>query len=136
MVGIQNKVKRNKGGNPNWKPGVSANPGGRPAVAREFKARCQDFMESEGWDILIEIAKDKKDRDRQAALTLVAAYAYGKPTQHTEADVTLKANIQAELELQDTETLKEFREWQRRRNGIQGQGSATEGTTGVGSTKA
>ena len=58
--------------------------GGRPAVAKEFRERCREFMESEGWTSLISMAQDKKDRDRYRALDLLAAYAYGKPKQGLE----------------------------------------------------
>jgi hypothetical protein len=65
-------------------PGQSGNPSGRPAVAKEFRERCREFMESEGWTSLISMAQDKKDRDRYRALDLLAAYAYGKPKQGVE----------------------------------------------------
>jgi hypothetical protein len=57
---------------------------GRPAVARDFRKRCRDFMEADGWDILIDIAKDRKAKEQRYALELIAAYAYGKPKQGVE----------------------------------------------------
>jgi hypothetical protein len=67
-----------------FKPGQSGNPGGRPAVAKEFRARCRDFMQAHGWRQLEAIACDRKDRDKYRALELIAAYAYGKPKQGIE----------------------------------------------------
>mgnify|MGYP001608982679 CR=1 FL=1 len=52
---------------------------GRPKVAQDFKRRCGDFMEREGWAILERIARSQKDKDNCRALDLIAAYAYGKP---------------------------------------------------------
>ena len=67
-----------------FQPGQSGNPGGRPAMAREFKQRCRDFADEEGIDALIAIAKDAKDRDRFRALELIMAYSWGKPKQGVE----------------------------------------------------
>jgi hypothetical protein len=66
--------------------GQSGNPGGRPAVAREFRKRCREFMEQEGggWDELISLAKDRKAKEQRYALELIAAYAYGRPKQGVE----------------------------------------------------
>jgi len=68
-------------GNPLWRPGQSGNPGGRPAVLREFRQRCRDFMETEGWDALEREAR-RHGRAGLMALELIASYAYGKPSQH------------------------------------------------------
>ena len=59
---------------------------GRPAVARDFRKKCREFMEKEGggWDELIAIAKDRKAKEQRFALELIAAYAYGKPKQGVE----------------------------------------------------
>jgi len=67
-----------------FKPGQSGNPGGRPAVVREFRERCREFMTAEGWEHLKEIARAKRHRDRYRALELIAAYAFGKPTNKIE----------------------------------------------------
>lgn len=63
-----------------WQPGTSGNPGGRPAVAREFRERCQEFMGDEGWRKLAAMARGRGPNAYQA-LSLIAAYAYGKPSQ-------------------------------------------------------
>jgi len=67
-----------------FKKGVSGNPGGRPAVAQEFKERCREFMTEQGFDRLVGIATDNKDKDRFRALELIAGYAIGKPKQGIE----------------------------------------------------
>lgn len=54
-------------------------PGGRPAVAKEFREKCKGFMEEEGWPLLMAIARDAEAKDSRYALELIAAYAYGKP---------------------------------------------------------
>jgi hypothetical protein len=41
-------------------------------------------MDEQGWDSLISMAQNPKDRDRYRALDLLAAYAYGKPKQGLE----------------------------------------------------
>lgn len=63
-----------------FQPGQSGNPDGRPAVAREFRERCQGFMEAEGWRRLNAMARGRGPFAYQA-LSLIAAYAYGKPSQ-------------------------------------------------------
>jgi hypothetical protein len=63
-----------------FQPGQSGNPGGRPPVAREFRQRCQHFMDAKGWKQLEEMAMDKAGPHHYRALELMAAYAYGRPT--------------------------------------------------------
>lgn len=68
-----------------FKPGQSGNPSGRPKKSRIFQQKCQEFMESEGWNELIDMAKGNGDkRDKRPALELIASYAYGKPKQGVE----------------------------------------------------
>lgn len=74
-----------KRGNPAWVKGVSGNPSGRPAVAREFKEKCREFMREEGWQHLVNLARTK-GKDQRYALELIAHYAYGKPTQPIAGD--------------------------------------------------
>jgi len=61
-----------------FKPGNNANPGGRPAIAKEFKEKCRQFMSDKGWDKLIEMAQSNS-RDARPALELITGYAYGRP---------------------------------------------------------
>jgi hypothetical protein len=67
-------------------PGAAPVSPGRPAIAREFRQKCREFMEREGggWDMLIKLAANGKASDRRYALELIAAYAYGKPRQGVE----------------------------------------------------
>ncbi len=67
-----------------FKKGASGNPGGRPAVAQEFKERCREFMTEQGFDRLVSIATNENDKDRFRAIELIAGYAIGKPKQGME----------------------------------------------------
>jgi hypothetical protein len=66
--------------------GQSGNPSGRPAVVRDFRERCRQFMEKSGWNTLQNIATDPKSLHQLRALELVAAYGYGRPTQPVSGD--------------------------------------------------
>src|SRR5690348_16972969 len=70
-----------------FQKGQSGNPNGKPKIAVEFRQRCKDFMDSEGWDKLVALAKGNT-RDAMRALELVAGYSYGKPTQPLAGDTT------------------------------------------------
>jgi hypothetical protein len=58
--------------------------GGRPAVAREFRELCRDFMGAQGWLNLRAMANDPDSPHYFRANELIAAYALGKPTQGLE----------------------------------------------------
>lgn len=63
-----------------FQKGQSGNPNGRPMVAKGFREKCREFMErGGGWQALIDLAEG--GRDQYAALSLIASYAYGKPSQ-------------------------------------------------------
>ena len=62
-----------------FRRGQSGNPGGRPATGKKGRELCLEYMEAKGWTGLFELAA--KGRYRIQALTLIAAYAYGKPPQ-------------------------------------------------------
>lgn len=68
-----------------FRPGQSGNPGGRPAVGKMFRERCKEFMNAEGWDHLLGLARTPS-KQQLPALELIAAYAYGKPTQPIDGD--------------------------------------------------
>ncbi len=80
---VENKAKARKRPG-RWKPGESGNPGGRPAVAREFRQLCRDFMNQRGWANLEAMANDPDSPHYFRANELIAAYALGKPTQGLE----------------------------------------------------
>jgi hypothetical protein len=66
-----------------WQPGQSGNPGGRPALAKEFRARLSRFMVDEGGtEELLAIAGGKRDpKDQLRALQYIADHVYGKAPQ-------------------------------------------------------
>jgi len=67
-----------------WEPGKSGNPSGRPKGAVGFKERCREFMNIDGWPILVDMANDPKNKDRFKAVELILGYAWGKPKQGIE----------------------------------------------------
>ena len=72
-----------------FQPGQSGNPSGRPPVARDFRERCQNFMQAKGWKTLEQLATDPDQPHQARALELIAAYAYGKPSQPIEQSGTV-----------------------------------------------
>ena len=75
----------------------SGNPAGRPPEYRAFKERCQQFMDSEGFDLLTTMARQRNE----FALRLMAEYGFGRPQQHV--DVTsqgeqIKAYVGVDLD--------------------------------------
>jgi hypothetical protein len=63
-----------------WTKGQSGNPSGRPAVVKDFRDRCREFMDKDGWRALFAMVHEGGPNAYQA-LALIAAYAYGKPSQ-------------------------------------------------------
>ena len=61
----------------------SGNPKGRPKEFRDFKLRCQEFMDAEGWDELCDLARTR-GRSQIHAIELLAAYGYGRPPQEVK----------------------------------------------------
>ena len=64
--------------------GVSGNPSGMPKRNLDFRDACREFMDAEGWERM-----KARARTDDAMLSLVAAYAYGRPSQkleHTGSD--------------------------------------------------
>ena len=72
--------------------------GGRPAIASDFRKRCREFMEADGWRILIDMASDPKAKEQRYALELIAAYAYGRPKQGVELSGPDGAPVQIDLD--------------------------------------
>lgn len=61
-----------------WKPGVSGNPGGRPAVSADLKAICRAHT-MEAVQALLEALKSP--RERVMAATALLDRGYGRPVQ-------------------------------------------------------
>jgi hypothetical protein len=59
--------------------GVSGNPDGRPAVAREFREWCKEIMATEGRDRLLAALRAPQADYHFRVIELLAGYAYGKP---------------------------------------------------------
>jgi hypothetical protein len=72
-----------------FQPGQSGNPNGRPPVMRDFRDRCQRFMQSKGWAKLEQMALEPEGPFAYQAMQLIAAYAFGKPTQPIEQSGTV-----------------------------------------------
>lgn len=68
--------------------GNRANPAGRPKVSRSFRDFAQQAMVDVGWPTLAVMVRGEGE-DRRFAIKLLAEYAYGKPSQHVDADVKL-----------------------------------------------
>ena len=88
-----------KRGNPKWQKGVSGNPIGKKPDSPQLKGlieRCKEFVEKEGVDALIDLAKDTADRKLQlAALIYITNRGFGAPTDKlaVEGKVTLEQII-------------------------------------------
>lgn len=71
-----------------FKKGQSGNPGGRPKVAQEFKERCREFMEESGWQLMVDMANRGYGDDARFALKAAMEYAYGKPKEIKDINLT------------------------------------------------
>src|SRR6266581_4593032 len=81
---------------------AAGNPGGgRPQEYRAFKERCREFMDAEGFGLLVALAKQPSE----FALKLLAEYGYGKPQQHVDLTTGGQPLIKA-LEPGDLELLQ------------------------------
>ena len=83
--GDRENTQRKRDASGRWLPGVSGNPSGGPKGLAAWRRKCREFMDDEGWEHLYELATTK-NRDQRAALELISAYAYGKPTQPIAGD--------------------------------------------------
>ena len=79
-------AKGRKTGGRDFAPGEAPNPRGRPKVAKEFKQRCREWAESNGWNELLAIAENSESPDHWRAIEMIHHYAYGKPTQPIAGD--------------------------------------------------
>jgi hypothetical protein len=78
-------VRRNALGH--WLPGSVPNPGGRPSVVKEI-AELAHANAPAAFTKLLELMEHKDGRVQFQAASLILAYAYGKPTERVQAEVT------------------------------------------------
>lgn len=72
-----------KRGNPNWKPGQSGNPGGRPKGEPEVRALARKYG-PRAIIRLSEIAESENERAAVAAAQVLLDRGFGKATQGIE----------------------------------------------------
>ena len=82
--------KRKRGTGKPFEKGQSGNPDGRPKKRKELTQRCQRFIDDEGLDILMDIARNGKNNEKIDSISLIAAYAYGKPDSMSKVEITGK----------------------------------------------
>jgi hypothetical protein len=99
MPAVKSDEKRNNRG---WfKPGNSPKSPGRPPVARDFRAWCQDVLHNGHGRQVIQQMLEAEGEDRRFAVRLIVEYAYGKPQQHmdiTTLGESIKAYVGVDLE--------------------------------------
>lgn len=66
--------------------GQSGNPAGRPKGYKEFTERCRKWADTEGWKILIELARTADKKTRYMATTYLIDRGYGKATEHHKVE--------------------------------------------------
>lgn len=96
---IGSRTSKSLLGNPRF---VKGNPGGpgRPKGSKNIIKKiavCADFMEKEGWKLMIGIARDKTSKHQLGALQSLAAYGYGKPAESVEFSGAVEAKSLADL---------------------------------------
>ncbi len=74
--------------NPNWKPGVSGNPNGRPRIVGEIRALARQHTQS-ALEALVQIVGDKKApaAARVAAASHILDRGYGRPESKLDATI-------------------------------------------------
>lgn len=70
-----------KGGNPNWKKGVSGNPGGRPKDTMQEFLRGKEKLPQEIYDAIHPLLKSRSEKMRLAAGEFLRDTRDGKPAQ-------------------------------------------------------
>src|SRR5262249_51818664 len=100
-----------KAGNPNWLPGVSANPGGRSRelAQQQSAARLKAAGHSgEAIAYLVEVKRDKAAQraDRLKAVTEVLNRGLGTPQRQVDNDIVLRRKI-SEMSLDELRQLEE-----------------------------
>ena len=67
-----------------FKPGNNANPGGRPRKTKEqveLEKRCQEYVATDGWKALKEMANHRDVKVKQWAISTILDRGFGKPTE-------------------------------------------------------
>jgi Family of unknown function (DUF5681) len=65
---------------PQWKPGQSGNPGGRPKRSISFQQLCREEQPA-NFERLKAIAADTKHKQQVEAIKIMLAYDLGRPIQ-------------------------------------------------------
>jgi len=82
------ETNQSKMANPNWKPGISGNPSGRPKIVGEIRTLAREHTAA-ALKTLIDIAGDKKApaAARVAAAAHLLDRGYGRPETKIEATI-------------------------------------------------
>lgn len=74
-----------KRGNPNWLPGTSGNPGGRPKEAGEVKELARKHTKA-AVETLVSMLNAENERTRVAAAEAILDRGWGRPAQAVTGD--------------------------------------------------
>jgi hypothetical protein len=97
---------------PAWRPGVSPNPGGRPAGYREARRALQDWASKQGVQRLIELAASPDDRVASVVVLGIFDRAYGKPKEFDPSEERKPVGIN--LSVLSTDEKRQMLEFLRR----------------------
>jgi len=69
---------------PNWKPGQSGNPKGRPKGYADFSKRCREWADKYGFDYIKDLAAGSDSKIKLDATKFLIERGYGKSTERIE----------------------------------------------------
>jgi hypothetical protein len=100
-------IKRPGRGNPAWKKGMSANPGGRPRELKLYRDACKAHT-MEALEYMVNVMRDgdQDTRNRLWAAEMIINRAYGKASSEREVEA-MDAFIPPEVKLLSTSELIE-----------------------------